>query len=114
MMYEAIKSILEQGLSGAASWDEVEEYLAEHLQDILDSGDQRAQVLADQLQVLFVKRSIGELTSDDVAREIYKTLDPSFSLLRLLNTDSSNATLEREFSPSSSSPSTINFEYQSA
>lgn len=113
MFYAVILSLLKAFLSGQLSVNDLEEWFAENLQGVLDSGDQQAIRVANQFQVIFAERTIvNSADKIDITRAAYEILSPDRSPLVLTgtSTDSSSMFFEFPILPTR----TLNYEYQPA
>lgn len=90
----AMQDKLEAYLSGRIDLSALEEWLVEHLQGILDSGDTHAIETANRLDALLVERSESLVPDDQIKAFIYGSLCPAGGVLTLAGTLTSNPTHE--------------------
>ncbi len=113
MTYAILIKVLEAYLAQEISRQNFEDWIAEHLQGILDSGDFRAIEAANRLQVIFAEISEGLADDRHLQREAYNSVSPQGILLQL-TTGQTNRTISEEHQLDSMPQMNINLQFASA
>ena len=82
-MAELLKTIKSYVL-GTITLQELEEWLLSHMQDILNSGDERAAVIANELDADLVEFTEGILSESDIREKLQRYM---ISLTPIIYTD---------------------------